>query len=160
MPGRDTTDAIFILHQLQEKHLGKHRPLYFALGDSEKAFDSVHRKVLFWVMRRVGVEKWVIFAVKSMYENAQFRASLNGQFSEEFDIKVGIHRGVVLSSLLFKIVMAVLSRHVKGSQSWLPLRIALRKWSGVNCRYIRGLEIEDHNLERQYRSKRAPCQRK
>ena len=48
-----------------------------------------------------------------MYENAQFCASLSGQFSEEFDIKAGIHRGVVLSPLIFKIVMKVLSREVK-----------------------------------------------
>ena len=33
MPGEGTTDAIFILCQLQEKHLGKHKPLYFAFVD-------------------------------------------------------------------------------------------------------------------------------
>ena len=66
MPGRGTTDAIFILHQLQEKHLGKHKPLYFNFVDLEKAFDCVPRKVLWWAMRRVGDEKWVICAVKAM----------------------------------------------------------------------------------------------
>ena len=30
MPGRGTTDAIFILRQLQEKHLAKNKKLYFA----------------------------------------------------------------------------------------------------------------------------------
>ena len=29
MPGRGTTDAIFILRQLQEKHLAKNKKLYF-----------------------------------------------------------------------------------------------------------------------------------
>ena len=33
MPGRGTTDAIFILRQLQEKHLAKNKKLYFALVD-------------------------------------------------------------------------------------------------------------------------------
>ena len=46
MPGRGTTDAIFILRQLQEKHLGKHKPLYFDFVALEKAFDRVPRKVL------------------------------------------------------------------------------------------------------------------
>ena len=46
MPCRGTTDAIFILRQLQKKHLGKHKPLYFAFFDLEKAFDRVPRKVL------------------------------------------------------------------------------------------------------------------
>ena len=46
MPGRGTTDAIFILRQLQEKHLAKNKKLYFAFVDLEKAFDRVPRKVI------------------------------------------------------------------------------------------------------------------
>ena len=51
IPSRGTKDAIFILRQLQQKHLGKHKPLYFAFVDLEKAFDRVPRR------RRVGVEE-------------------------------------------------------------------------------------------------------
>ena len=39
MSGRGTTDAIFIVRQLQEKHLAANKPLYIALVDLEKAFD-------------------------------------------------------------------------------------------------------------------------
>ena len=44
MPGRGTTDAIFILRQSQEKYLVKNRKLYFAFVDLEKALDQVPRK--------------------------------------------------------------------------------------------------------------------
>ena len=54
MPGRGTTDAIFILRQLQEKHLAKNKKLYFAFVDLEKAFDRVPRKVIWWAMRKLG----------------------------------------------------------------------------------------------------------
>ena len=40
MPGRGTTDAIFILRQLQEKFIGKRKDLFFAFADLEKAFDQ------------------------------------------------------------------------------------------------------------------------
>ena len=110
MSVRGTTDGIFILRQLQEKHLGKHKPLYFAFVELEKAFDHVPRKVLWWAMRRVGVEEWVIRAVKAMYENANSCLRVNGQFSDELNIKVGVHQGAALSSLLFTIVMEALSR--------------------------------------------------
>ena len=110
MPGHHTTYAIFILCQLLEKHLDKYKPLYFAFVDVEKAFDCVPRKVLWWAMRRVGVEEWVKLAVKVMYENVKSRVHLNGQFSDEFNIKVGVHQGALLSPLLFIIVMDVLSR--------------------------------------------------
>ena len=41
VPGRGTTDAIFIIHQLQEKYIAANKPLYFAFVELEKAFDLV-----------------------------------------------------------------------------------------------------------------------
>ena len=40
MPGGGTTDAIFILRQVDGKYLGKHKDLYFAFVDLEKAFEE------------------------------------------------------------------------------------------------------------------------
>ena len=37
VPGRGTTDAIFIIRQLQEKYISANKPLYFAFVDLEKA---------------------------------------------------------------------------------------------------------------------------
>ena len=67
MPGRGTTDAIFILRQLQEKHLAKNKKLYFAFVDLEKAFDRVPRKVIWWAMRKLGIEEWIVRFVQAMY---------------------------------------------------------------------------------------------
>ena len=52
-----TADVMFILHQLEEKHLGKYKPLFFAFVDFKKAFDHAPRKVLWWAMRRLGIEE-------------------------------------------------------------------------------------------------------
>ena len=40
-PGWETTNAIFVLRQLQEKHLAQKKKLYFRFLDLEKAFDWV-----------------------------------------------------------------------------------------------------------------------
>ena len=118
MPGRSTTDAIFILRQLQEKYLGKKRRLYFAFVDLEKAFDRVPRAVLWWAMRKVGVDEWVIRTVQAMYNGAQSKVRVGGKYSEPIDVSVGVHQGSVLSPLLFIIVMEALSREFRTGCPW------------------------------------------
>ena len=105
MPGRGTTDAIFILRQLQEKHLAKNKKLYFAFVDLEKAFDRVPRKVIWWAMQKLGIEEWIVRFVQAMYNNTRSRVRVNNTYSDEFGVKVGVHQGSVLSPLLFVIVL-------------------------------------------------------
>ena len=97
MKGRGTTDAIFIVRQLQEKYLAKNRDLWMAFIDLEKAFDRVPRMVIWWALQRLGVEEWLVGVVKSMYENSMTRMKIEGRESEEFSVKVGVHQGSVLS---------------------------------------------------------------
>jgi len=53
--GKGTTDATFIVRQLQEKYMAAKKDLWLAFVDLEKAFDRVPREVL-WsvVIERVG----------------------------------------------------------------------------------------------------------
>ena len=73
VPGRGTTDAIFVVRQLQEKYLAVNKRLYMAFVDLEKAFDRVPRKVIWWALRKLGVEEWIVQLVQGMYANARSR---------------------------------------------------------------------------------------
>ena len=55
VPGRGTTDAIFVVRQLRE-YLAANKRLYMAFVDLEKAFDGVTRKVIRWVLKKLGVD--------------------------------------------------------------------------------------------------------
>ena len=59
VPGRGTTDAIFVEKQLQE-YLAANKRLYMAFVDLEKAFDGVTRKIVWWALRKLGVEEWIV----------------------------------------------------------------------------------------------------
>ena len=71
MPGKGTTDAIFVVRQIQEKFLARKKALYYAFVDLEKAFDRVPREVIRWALRKLGVEEWLVKAVMTMYEKAR-----------------------------------------------------------------------------------------
>ena len=55
MPGRGTTNAIFLMRQLLEKYEMAGRDLYLVFVDLEKAFDCLPRKVIWWLLRSKGV---------------------------------------------------------------------------------------------------------
>ena len=67
VPVRGTTDAIFIICQLQEKHIAANKPLYFVFVGLEKAFDQVPRKVLWWASSSLGMEEWAVSVIQGMY---------------------------------------------------------------------------------------------
>jgi hypothetical protein len=120
MSGKGTTDAIFIVRQLQEKYLAKKKELWMAFVDLEKAFDRVPREVVWWALRKLGVDEWIVSVIKSMYEEATTSVKLNGRESKGFRVKVGVHQGSVLSPLLFVIVLEALSREFRAG---LPMEL-------------------------------------
>ena len=88
VPGRGTTDAIFIIRQLQEKYIAANKPLYFAFVELEKAFDRVPRKVLWWALRSLGVEEWAVRVIQGMYTDVKSRVPVNSQYSKEFGLEL------------------------------------------------------------------------
>ena len=47
--------------------------------------------------------------MQRMYSNARSCIRVDARYSEEFEVKVGVHQGSVLSTLLFIIVLEALS---------------------------------------------------
>ena len=113
MPGKGTTDALFILRRMQEEFRGKEKKLYMCFVDLEKAFDRVTRKVMKWALRKKSLPEVLVKAVMSLYEGSRTKVRVGSGFSEEFGVRVGVHQGSVLSPLIFAIVVDVVSEHAR-----------------------------------------------
>ena len=118
MRGKGTVDAILIVRRMQEEYQKKDKKLYMCFVDMEKAFDRVPRKVMEWFisglfMRKNGLSEVIVRAVMSLYDGAKTRVRVGSAYSEEFEVKVGVHQGSVLSPLLFAIVVDVTTENAR-----------------------------------------------
>ena len=116
--GRGTTDAIFVIRQLQKKYLAANKRFYMTFIDLEKAFDRMPRKVIWWALRKLGVDECIVLLVQGMYSNARSCVSFGEEYSEEFEVKFGVHQGSVHSRLLFIIMLEALSREIRCGVPW------------------------------------------
>ena len=64
-------------------------------------------------MRKKGLSEVIVRAVMSLYNGAKTRVRVGSAYSEEFEVKVGVHQGSVLSPLLFAIVVDVITENAR-----------------------------------------------
>ena len=113
MPGKGTTDALFILRRMQEEFRGREKKLYMCFVDLEKVFDRVPRKVMKWALTKKSLPEVLVKAAMSLYEGSRTKVRVGSSFSEEFGVRVGVHQGSVLSPLIFAIVVDAVSEHAR-----------------------------------------------
>ena len=105
--GRSITDAIFVVRQLQERYLAANKRLYMAFVDLEKA-----------LIECLGGSSGGCLEKQGLYANARSRVHIGEVYSEEFEVKVDVHHGSVLSPLLFIIVLEALSCEFRSGVPW------------------------------------------
>ena len=60
-----------------------------------------------------GLSEVMVWARMSLYDDAKTRVRVTSAYSEEFEVKVGVHQGSVLSPLLFAIVVDVITENAR-----------------------------------------------
>ena len=77
--------------------------------DLEIAIDRAPRKMLEWIMRKKGILEDLVRSVMNLYEGAKTKVREDSELSEEFEVKVGMHQGSVLSHFLSAVVVDVVA---------------------------------------------------
>ena len=71
-----------------------------------------------WALRKLGVDEWLICTVMALYAEVCTVVRTDTGPSEQFEVKVGLHQGSVLSSpLLFTVVIDVVSSEARSGLS-------------------------------------------
>lgn len=115
-PGRGTTDAIFIARQIIEKANERKIPLHFHFIDFKSAFDTVWRKALWKMLKKIGVDPRTVNLIEYMYKNTQCAVVIDGTITDWFAVEVGVRQGCILSPVLFNIFLEFVMDEVNSLQ--------------------------------------------
>ena len=79
----------------------------------EKTFDRVPRKVMEWALRKKGLAEVLVQAVMSLYEGSRTKVRVGSGTLDDFEVRVGVHQGSVVSPLIFAIVVDLVTEHTR-----------------------------------------------
>ena len=97
-----TVDNIFILQSVVQKYLSRKRgKFYCAFVDFSKAFDSVERKRLWYILLRGGIKGKMFKMLQAMYKDVKSCVRVKNQNTDYFDCPIGVRQGCMLSPFLF-----------------------------------------------------------
>ena len=113
-----TTEAIFIVRQMQEKYNAKGKTLNFSFVDLEKAFDRIPRKILWWALRKLLDQNGSSKSYRNCNYNLSSKVRVESSYGDSYGVNVEIHRGSVLSPLLFIFVLEALSQEFCTGRPW------------------------------------------
>lgn len=94
--GRSTIDNVYILNHCVQKYLSKSKKLFALFIDFKAAFDNVNRERLWKRLERIGIEKYLINALRNTYSLTALRVE-----NETIYTTKGLKQGCPLSPLLF-----------------------------------------------------------
>ena len=100
MPGRSTTDNIFIVRQVCEKYREYGRTAWHVFVDYRQVFDSIHRPSLWLILRSLNVPENIIRLAKACYNDSWCRVRVGGDLTDVFSMQRGLRQGCPLSCML------------------------------------------------------------
>ena len=115
MPGRRTTDKIFAVRQLMEKHREKQKVLHLVFIDLEKAYDRLTRQEVWRCITEKGVPGKYVVIVQDMYEGARTRVKSSVGITGMIPMGVELHQGSSMSPYLFRHYYGCVGPRDKGS---------------------------------------------
>jgi hypothetical protein len=96
-----TVKGKFLLKHVIDSYRIVNKPIYVAFINLRKAYDSIHRALLWTVLKSLGVQDWYLDTLRAMYSDVRLRVRLGGQQGDTLPSTRGVKQGDPLSPLLF-----------------------------------------------------------
>jgi len=121
--GFSTIDNMFVLQCIFDIYRNQKKRIYCAFIDLKRAFDTMNRPMLWSKLMSYNINDKFLDIVKSMFNQAKSRVSVNRSNSGYFPCSIGVRQGANLSPLLFTCFLNDLNDYFRSSTNL----------QGVNC---------------------------
>ena len=121
MPGRSTTEAIYVLRRLIKKYRERKKDLHMVFIDLEKAYDNISRCIIWDNLKVRGISSRYIEAIRDMYDKTSINIQTLVGMTKPFPVKVGLYQGSTLILFIFTVIMEEISKSVWETVLWCML---------------------------------------
>ncbi|RNA14504.1 RNA-directed DNA polymerase from mobile element jockey-like [Brachionus plicatilis] len=97
--------AVFTLNQAIRISNKIKKRLYVCAIDASKAFDKINRKILWSKLIKMNISPSIVHAIMTYYGSSQIIVSNENEYSDVFNISIGVKQGGPLSPKLLSIYM-------------------------------------------------------
>ena len=141
--GRSTTGQILSIRRIVEDMLNANKNFTFIFVDFMKAFDSIHREVMFEVLALYGIPDKIIKTIKAMYTNIKSRVVPPDGETEYFDIVTSVLQGDTLAPFLFILVLDYVLHISMDAKNTKGLLLKPRRGTRHPAEHITDLDFSD-----------------
>lgn len=99
--GRSCPEQILNLRNILAYQKQRAKPYIVTFVDFQKAYDSIDRESLFYILEEFGLDGKTLNIIKETLTNTPSKVRFMGELSEPFEIRTGVRQGDGLSPLLF-----------------------------------------------------------
>ena len=109
--GRSCTDMIFVVRQLMEKSWEHRAKTFFTFIDLKKAYDSVPRRGMWLVLKKLGVPEKTVNLIRAFHTNMKAKIRLDGELLEDINVENGVRQSCCMAPVLFNLYTTLVIEH-------------------------------------------------
>ena len=131
--GRRTRDQVANICWIIEKAREFQKSIYFCFIDYAKAFDDVDHRILWKILKEMGIPDYLTCLLRNLYTSQEATVRTGQGATDWFQIRKGVYQGYILSPCLFNLNAECSVRNAGLEEAQDGIKTARRNINNLRC---------------------------